>query len=337
MLIDLSIVIPAYNCQNTIEKAIKSILNIAGISYEIIIVNDCSTDKTAELIRKYLSIKNITVINLQENKGVSYCRNLGIERAKGKYIAFLDSDDFVEKGMYQNLVFKAERKNLDVCICGHFIVNKENGVKQYSKYKTYGIFSGKESVRLLLLDKVSPAPCDKIFKREGLKKFNTNLKVGEDFLFCLENFFYSKKIEIIQECYYNYVQNEESTMHKFNKNLEQICFVDTYIPNDIIIYIRKNYKKEFEFFKLRNITRYVNSISNISNKSNKSNIKKKIKEYLPKKKLIKIIRLKNLNKLIKIEFIFMLIFGVDFHLFMIPIYKKLKESIMKAKNKKFLH
>ncbi len=332
MQIDLSIIIPAYNCQNTIEKTVESVLKTKNLKYEIIIINDASTDNTPNIIKKYELMDNIKVINLDENHGVSYSRNLGIESAKGIYVAFLDSDDFVEEKMYERLFSISKKNDLDVCICGHFIVNDKTGVKQYSKYNTYGFFNSEDAVKLLLLDKISPAPCDKIFKRNRLKRFNTELKVGEDFLFCLENFFYSNKIKIIKDNYYNYVQNEKSTMHKFNKNLEQICYVDKYIPSNIQLYLEKKCRKEFEFFKLRNITRYVNSISNIVNKDNKHEIKEKIKEYLPRKKMLKIIRLRNLNKLIKVEIIIMFIFGINFHLLMMPIYKKIKENFMKAKN-----
>lgn len=328
MQVDLSIIIPAYNCQDTIDRALKSILKTKKIKYEIIIINDFSTDNTITILQKYQRLQNIKIVNLKENKGVSYCRNLGIDIASGNYIAFLDSDDFINDGMYERLFHEAKNNNLDICVCGHLIVNPNNDIKQISKYNTYGNFNSNEMIRLLLLDKVSPAIFDKIFKKEGLQKYNENLKVGEDFLFCLENFFYCKKAAIIPENYYNYVQNDNSTMHKFNKNLEQICCLDKYIKCDILSFLNQHYAKEFEFFKLRNITRYINSISNISNDENKKEIKKAIKKYLNKQTILKIIKNKEMNKFIRLEFINILIFGINFHLFMMPVYKKIKRKKM---------
>lgn len=331
MRLDLSIVIPAYNCQNCIEKAVESVLRTEKIQYEIIIINDCSTDNTEEILKRYNNNNKVVVINLEKNHGVSYCRNLGIKKSQGNYICFLDADDYIEKGMYEDLISRCYKENLDICVCGHYIVNKSTGNKMYSKYNRFGTFKNGEIVKMLLLDYVSPAPYDKVFKKEKIQKFNENLKVGEDFLFCLENFFYSEKVKIVNKNYYNYIQNENSTMHSFNNNLEQICIIDKYIPNEILEVIQKKFSNEFNFFKLRNITRYVNSISNISNKNNRNLVKEKIKKYLTKRKVLEIIRYKELNRFIRIEMLIILIFGIDIHLRLIPLYKRLREILLKEK------
>lgn len=94
----LSIIIPAYNVEKYIKQCIDSLLLVA-LDKEIIIINDGSTDKTLDILSQYQHLPEIKIIN-QENKGVAYSRNLGINIAKGDYISFIDSDDFIDPTNY---------------------------------------------------------------------------------------------------------------------------------------------------------------------------------------------------------------------------------------------
>ncbi len=91
--VTVSIVMPAYNCANYIGQAIQSVL-VQSVPLELIIVEDCSSDGTKEVINSFLSDGRIIYIENKQNKGVSTSRNIGISRARGKYIAFLDADDY---------------------------------------------------------------------------------------------------------------------------------------------------------------------------------------------------------------------------------------------------
>ncbi|MCQ2315226.1 MAG: glycosyltransferase [Bacteroidales bacterium] len=122
----LSIVVPVNNVENYLSKCLDSILNqdIAKDDYEIVVVNDGSTDNSGEIARGYASrYPNIILIN-QENRGLSGARNSGIMAAQGKYIQFVDSDDYLEPNVLGALVERAERDNLDVLRFNYRNVNE---------------------------------------------------------------------------------------------------------------------------------------------------------------------------------------------------------------------
>ena len=231
----LSIIIPVFNGEKFIKRCVDSVLNQSMYIDEIIIINDNSTDGTIEILEKnYSNLVNIKIINLKKNHGVSYCRNLGIEKSSGEYIGFVDSDDYVEVNMFEKMYNNAKDNNLDICICNFVEVNQQNRIK--SKYKNNEeILERDKSLEKYLLNKISPSVWDKIFRRKILKniKFNTKLIIGEDILFCLEAFYYSKKTGFVNDYLYNYIQNDNSAVHTISSKLLQYVDVIKYIPLQI--------------------------------------------------------------------------------------------------------
>ena len=114
----LSVVIPAYNVEKYIERCITSVLKQKLKDIEIIVIDDGSKDKTADICKKLSQDNKNIIFKRVENGGCSAARNLGISMAKGKYIAFLDSDDWVEEDMYLNMVKELEKNQADIVICG---------------------------------------------------------------------------------------------------------------------------------------------------------------------------------------------------------------------------
>lgn len=115
----ISTIIPVYNQEKYIEKALKSIVNKSFQPYEILIINDASTDKTQDKCKEFkILYKNIRIINLTQNMGVSNARNIGIDNANGDYIHFIDSDDTIEKDMYENIIVEIGNKEKDLIITG---------------------------------------------------------------------------------------------------------------------------------------------------------------------------------------------------------------------------
>ena len=107
----VSIVIPAYNCERFVAETIKSVKNQTFKDWELVIVNDKSSDKTAEVVKKFCS-KKIKLINLKENSGVAKARNAGIDAARGRYLCFLDADDlWVPEKLEKQLKFMEEKKS----------------------------------------------------------------------------------------------------------------------------------------------------------------------------------------------------------------------------------
>ena len=321
----LSIIIPVFNGEKFIKRCVDSVLNQSMYIDEIIIINDNSTDGTIEILEKnYSNLVNIKIINLKKNHGVSYCRNLGIEKSSGEYIGFVDSDDYVEVNMFEKMYNNAKDNNLDICICNFVEVNQQNRIK--SKYKNNEeILERDKSLEKYLLNKISPSVWDKIFRRKILKniKFNTKLIIGEDILFCLEAFYYSKKTGFVNDYLYNYIQNDNSAVHTISSKLLQYVDVIKYIPLQIEEDLKLNFKSEYNtFFNSLNL-RIIHSVSALYNKK----VKKQVFEYLSfvdKQTLKLIVKDKKLSKFIRVEAFIILIFGLKVHISLQPLYVRIR-------------
>ena len=161
----LSIIVPAYNAEKSICRCIDSILKTSYKNYEVLIINDKSIDNTLEKLKSNYEIKNnIRIIDLNENKGVSYCRNLGVKEAKGEYITFVDADDYISENMYSNMMKLVEEYDLDCCVCDYIeVFPNGNTVKSKYSYKNK-LLNNEMCIREYLTDRISPAVWDKIFK-----------------------------------------------------------------------------------------------------------------------------------------------------------------------------
>ena len=116
----ISIIIPAYNCEKTISRCIDSILRQTYRDYEIIIINDGSTDNTKDICGKYKS-SNIKLIN-RINEGPSKARNIGIKEARGDFIVFVDSDDYLDENMLYCMIKCIKENKTDIAVCGYNII-----------------------------------------------------------------------------------------------------------------------------------------------------------------------------------------------------------------------
>ncbi len=112
----ISVIIPTYNREDTIERSLKSVLNQTYLDFEVIIVDDFSSDGTLSVLSKF-NDSRIKIIELDENKGANFARNIGIESAKGEYIAFQDSDDFWLPNKLERQIEIIHEKNCDVVVC----------------------------------------------------------------------------------------------------------------------------------------------------------------------------------------------------------------------------
>ena len=130
----ISIIIPSYNEEKNISRCLDSVMNQTFSDFEVLCVDDGSNDKTYDIIKKY-SEKDSRIIPLKNpNKGVSSARNFGIENAKGDYIGFVDSDDFIQPQMYEFLYRAVTENNCDFSVCRYKKIS-EVEFKKF-KYKT---------------------------------------------------------------------------------------------------------------------------------------------------------------------------------------------------------
>jgi glycosyltransferase involved in cell wall biosynthesis len=221
----ISVIIPVYNVEQHISECLESIVAQTYKNIEIIVVNDGSTDKSEEIIKSYLEkFKNINYI-YQENKGVSEARNLGLKNAKGEYILFVDSDDFLDKNMIEKMYNNANKYQSDVVISGHIRFYEtqsfKNKIINYDEYED-NIYNGNQVLDLMLSLKVKGYLWDKLFKRDKLVENNFNLEPNryiEDWFPVIKQISKSGTVTFVNEPLYYYRQRNESAMHNINKKL----------------------------------------------------------------------------------------------------------------------
>lgn len=149
----VSIIIPAYNAEDTIERTIASVLSQTYNHIEVVVVNDGSADNTANcVISRFGKDPRVRLIN-QTNQGVSVARNLGIQEATGEYIAFLDSDDYLERDFVSALIYLIARSNSDIAFCSYTLVNEKGAaIKSVIPEIDEGVVRHGESVLISIFD-----------------------------------------------------------------------------------------------------------------------------------------------------------------------------------------
>jgi len=220
----VSIIIPCYNAENYIKKTIDSVLCQTYQNFEIIIVNDGSTDYSSKII-KTVKDGRIHLVE-QENKGVSCSRNNGIYLAKGEFIVFLDADDLLDPSFIEKRVFRLSKSAAIACASSVVLIDDKGN--KIDKNKTY-FAANKTSQILEFSDEIVTCPSSYLFKTEFLKKynftFNKSLQSSADKYFLLE-VLKQGEIELINKSPMNYRILNGSMSHKITKNLlkDQIAF-----------------------------------------------------------------------------------------------------------------
>ncbi len=295
----LSIIVPVYNTKNQIDTCIKSIVNQIDREVEVMIINDASTDNSEEIILEYKNqYPNIKYYSKKENTGLADTRNIGIDKAKGEYIMFVDSDDYIEKDLLKNLN-KYMKDNIDV------IKFKLNVKYDNSSYTVDGpIFSktdGETAFNLLAFEDVMfDSACIYLFKREFLLKNNFKFKVGtyhEDFGLVPLVILQAKSVVSTNIKGYYYIQtnnsitrnsNNEKTIKKFE---DALLHYDNMLQSISKLNISKKTKQNIKIY-------YTNSIILKLETIRKEDRKQYIKQ-IRKRKMLRNIKVRNLKQMLK--------------------------------------
>ena len=226
----VSIIIPVYNCEKYIARCLNSLINQTYSNIEIILVNDGSNDKSEDIIKEFAKNDNRIKLYNQTNQGVSAARNTGLDKATGKYIMFVDADDYIELDMVEILIKPILNENTIV-----FCDNTEIWSKSIDIRKLFSNISQKKSNKEIVLEEIASGRaglvCGKLFDRsivaENNIKFDTNVKVCEDQLFFLEVINHCEHFIHIPKALYNYDRrNENSATIKYQENaLENQLYV----------------------------------------------------------------------------------------------------------------
>jgi len=219
---DISIIIPCYNCEKYVGKTINSILNQDYLldKIEIILINDGSKDNTLDIINKYKS-DNVVIID-KENSGVSSTRNKGIELAQGKYILFLDSDDYLSSNAIRDITsfFDIHYDEVDI-VTYPIVFFYPNGKKVMQERYRNSYIKGTAVYDLNDYYHLVQTTVNVVIKNDKKHFFDVNRSYAEDEKFNIEIIMEKKKIGVVMEAIYYYRRHQESvTANRFNMNLE---------------------------------------------------------------------------------------------------------------------
>lgn len=213
-MIKLSIIVPVYNAEMFLEKCLNSLVNQTLKDIEIILVEDGSNDRSLEICKKFAALDSRIRLFEQENSGQSVARNLGLDKAVGEYIAFADSDDWVDEDFYEKLLDAAIRRGADIS-CGSVIREKKSAGKIRVNYLEEKVYTRAQEK----IDAAGvPNMCyvwNKVYRAEFLKSINLRFVCGmvfEDTDFVTRAVYYSNKIVTVPNTYYHYWTNVNSTV-----------------------------------------------------------------------------------------------------------------------------
>lgn len=209
---DISIIVPIYNAEKFIKKCVDSLLNQTKKELEFILINDGSTDGTHDILKTYKD-KRIKYFK-NKNQGIGKTRNFGIEKATGKYIIFIDSDDYIEPNTCEELYNKAVKEKADVVVCD-FIKVYDDGRKEDINLPSFKTASLKENPNILI--DINLSPWNKIYSTKLIKENNISFAEGikyEDVPFVAEALDKANKIAKLNKKlnYYVIHGNSETTV-----------------------------------------------------------------------------------------------------------------------------
>lgn len=290
-VINVSVIVPIYNAEKYIERCIDSILKQTLTNIELILINDGSTDYSLKICKRYREQDSRIVLVDKENNGVSSARNKGLEIAKGKYIAFVDADDYINKNMYNEMLTRIKGDKSDLCICNSIIEDKKI-LKVSNKIEEAVLENRKDIMERIVFPLIGPTkvmgndallsfrgPVNYMYKKAIIKDNNITFKedfiIGEDFLFNLEYLSKINKVSISSKYFYHYCINRQSAMQVYRENWWEI-------HRKLIREI--DYKKDFFSLYENERVRFENMIFNyfIGAINNESRSNKKVKDIVNK-------------------------------------------------------
>lgn len=216
----ISIIVPMFNAEGTIVRCIESIMSQSYNNLEIILIDDGSQDRTLEICSNYSEIDARIKVFSQNNKGVSAARNVGIKKASGVFLQFVDSDDYIATNMCECLI-ENTKNNMDLVICGYF--NAFNNNIESCKCIDYVAYKIEEMENIFpfLLEKfMLQGPCNKLYRKDKITDmFDCSMDLGEDLIFNIKYLSNVNRISIISRELYTYVhENTNSLTQKFRAN-----------------------------------------------------------------------------------------------------------------------
>ncbi len=210
----LSVVIPVYKCEKYLRRCLNSLLSQSFTDWQAVCVDDGSPDKSGDILDLYAKQDNRFVVVHKKNAGVSAARNDGVKKSTGKYIHFLDADDFIDDDYLSVMLHHAVQNDADMVVSGFVSDNKYTKPIVYSKSKLLTDIAQKVRYSFVLTDSYV---WRYLFKKEFIKKqklkFDTGLIAQEDTLFVLDAIEKANMVVTVPDVNYHYMFNQDSALN----------------------------------------------------------------------------------------------------------------------------
>lgn len=225
----LSVIVPIYNAESTLHRCVDSILRQEIEDFEIILVDDGSSDLSLDICNKYAESDKRIVVCHKKNAGLVAARKSGVELASGKYIGFVDSDDYVDADMYPTLLAEADRNHADIITGGIILDYSDHSINSYNLLPE-GYYS-KEAIEKNVIPQmlvnsgfwrygIIPGVVTKIFKKsvlvDSLRSIPDELTLGEDVAITSYSMLAAQSLSIIRVASYHYIQTESSMIRGYS-------------------------------------------------------------------------------------------------------------------------
>lgn len=217
----VSVVVPVYNATDYLRACLDSLLAQNLENSEFILVDDGSVDDSWEIMNEYVRKDKRFRCIRQENQGAAGARNCGIKACAGKYVAFVDADDWIDVRMLEEQYRFADEHDADIVYTG-ITSHKRDGSLHCEEHK-FGVIDGKKNIVDFLLKPstlYTNSPVAKLYKSDLLKKHNIlfeKLRIGEDALFNCDCLKHARRLYVLPGCYYHYRRNDVSVTSRFNE------------------------------------------------------------------------------------------------------------------------
>jgi len=277
----VSIIVPCYGVEKYLDRCMQTLVNQTLKDIEIILVDDVSPDNVPlmcdEWAKKDIRVK---VIHKSQNEGLGFARNTGLDVASGDYIAFVDSDDFVDVKMYETLYNKAIESNADSVYCNCMFYKDEQNMRPRKDVNKETVFEGRDQVDDFLLDIVGPMPeyphdvkymmsvWHAIYRREIFNVFNIRFVserqlISEDLVFDIDYLHHCNKVVYLPNAFYYYCDNGASLSRKvdktrYDRNKQFLIAIEERLSQ---IYSKERY---ILHFRRQQILRLISSIKRAS-------------------------------------------------------------------------
>ena len=227
---EISIIIPVYNVERKIQRCLDSVKHQTFSDFELILVNDGSTDKSGEICDKYVANDERFKVIHQNNQGVSVARNAGINIAKGRYITFIDSDDYVNGDFLSNLYATICSSGADIAICNYYMVFEDRTDVCMEHGYSSGNILEKDEIKSVFYKHIQDNDCtigyfslwNKIYRsnliRENHIFLDTEMSFGEDMMFIMQCLKFSNKIAFTEEPLYYYEMTENGLFSRYRRS-----------------------------------------------------------------------------------------------------------------------